>query len=209
MKKIGSKTIWVTVVATIVLAFSGSIQAGITSSAHDFQSLGWSGGEICVPCHTPHRADTSVTSSPLWNHDVTASTFTLYSSTTLDSTPGQPNGHSKLCLSCHDGSVALDSFGGATGTTFVTGNYLVGTDLSGSHPVSITYDTALATLDGGLYDPATQTSGLGGTIATDMLFNTGSVECTGCHDVHDGAGNDDLLWIDNAGSALCLTCHDK
>jgi hypothetical protein len=46
--------------------------------------------------------------------------------------------------------VALESYGGTTtGTTFVTGWGLIGTNLSNDHPVSIVYDSALATASGG------------------------------------------------------------
>jgi predicted CXXCH cytochrome family protein len=58
-----------------------------------------------------------------------------------------------------------------------------------------------------LFDPTTTPSGLGGTIDADMLF-TAKVECASCHDVHD-SGFPSLLVMDNAASALCLTCHDK
>lgn len=183
---------------------------GISGSAHDFSGKAWNTtGQICVVCHTPHFSDTTVTTAPLWNHEVTTATYTLYSSSTLDATVGQPNDESLLCLSCHDGTVALDNFGGNTGgTNFIGGGVKVGTDLSDDHPVSFTYNTALATADGGLYDPATQTSGLGGTIRADLLFSD-RLECASCHDPHNGAGIAKLLRKSNAASALCLTCHNK
>ena len=81
----------------------------IVGSAHDFSGEGWSGGEICLPCHTPHNADTTEPDAPLWNHAVTSALYTLYDSPTMDVAPEQPRPASKLCLSCHDGTVALDS----------------------------------------------------------------------------------------------------
>ncbi len=80
--------------------------------------------------------------------------------------------------------------------------------MSNDHPISFTYDAALATSDGELFDPSTISSGLGGTIAADMLFGN-KLECASCHDVHNAAGNPDLLVKANTASALCLTCHDK
>jgi predicted CXXCH cytochrome family protein len=190
------------------------VSAQISGTAHDFSGETWnSTGRICIVCHTPHQADTSIADAPLWNHEVTAvAAYTLYSSTTLNATLGQPNGLSRLCLSCHDGTVALENFGGASGgTNFVTaGNGLVGDglgDISTEHPIGFDYTTALATADGELHDPSTQASGLGGTITADLLFSD-SLECASCHDVH-GTGNSYLLRVDNAGSAFCLTCHDK
>ena len=147
----------------------------------------------------------------LWNHAVTTETYTLYSSPTMNAQTGQPDGVSRACLSCHDGTVALDSFGGATGTNFIGGGANFGTDLTNDHPVSFTYNNSLATVDGGLYQPTTTDSGLGGTIAADMLFGPGNdqVECASCHDVHNAAGIGALLLKSNVGSALCLTCHAK
>ncbi len=69
--------------------------------------------EICVFCHTPHGADTSQT--PLWNKTLAAKTYTVYTSNSLDAETiknaslDQPMGSSKLCLSCHDGAMALGS----------------------------------------------------------------------------------------------------
>jgi predicted CXXCH cytochrome family protein len=136
--------------------------------------------------------------------------FTPYDSATLDATPGQPAGVSLLCLSCHDGTVAIDSFGGATGTSFVSGAALVGTDLANDHPIGFTYDAALNAADPEVNDPTTTVSGLGGNIDVDMLFGLSNdqLECASCHNVHDDLfGN--FLIKDNAASALCLTCHDK
>ncbi len=189
-------------ILTICMLVASVASAAITGSKHDFSSLGWNGGgEICAPCHTPHNAN-GATGAPLWNHSESTATFTLYSSTTLDATVAAPAGVSKLCLSCHDGTVALDSFGGATGSTNISGTALVGTDLSNDHPVSFTYNTALATTDGGLKDPATDST------VNGLLFS-GKMECASCHDVHNGASLASLLRISNASSALCLTCHVK
>jgi len=184
---------------------------GITGSAHDFSQGTYNvSTEICNVCHTPHNAGSELV--PLWNHATTTATFTLYTSSTLNAALGQPEGVSKACLSCHDGTVAIDSFGGNTGSTSLasTDEHYLGTDLKNDHPISFTYDTTLASADGGLYDPATQNSGIttSGTIATDMLVSD-KLECSSCHDVHNSSGLSDLLVKSNAESALCLTCHDK
>lgn len=166
--------------------------------------------EICIPCHTPHNADVTVIDAPLWNHQVTVAVFTPYSSSTLNATVGQPNGSSKLCLSCHDGTVALDSWGGQTGTVFWSSghNDVMGTDLTDDHPISFTYDATLAFNDLELHDPTITNSGLGGTVSGDLLINN-QLECSSCHDVHNEFGNNYLLRIDNIASSLCLTCHNK
>ena len=183
----------------------------IVGSGHDFTSKSWNTtSEICIVCHTPHNANTSVADAPLWNHQLSAvASYTMYASGTMQSVAGQPDGSSKLCLSCHDGTVAMENFGGKTnGTNVMSGGSVLGTSLSNDHPISITYDAALASADGGLNNPATALSGLGGTIAANMLVS-GKMQCSSCHDVHNSAGIAHLLLKSNSGSALCLTCHKK
>lgn len=217
----------------IIVLFAFALQAtgGIKDTHHDFSRLGWTGGELCVPCHTPHNANTEVAGSPLWNHELTEAVHTPYTSQTLDATPGQPNGTSKLCLSCHDGTVAGDSFGGRQGAAFLpalwfSADPVLGLDLTNDHPVSFVFDAALAQQDGELHDPTVTVSGLGSTITEDLLRD-GKMECSSCHDVHvgrkpagaacaachtaPGLGVPETLSLRkaNAGSALCLTCHDK
>jgi len=192
--------------------------AAITGSAHDFSEESWAGNQVCGVCHTPHGSSGN-SLAPFWNHATTATNpFTLFQSLTLTATMAQPAGASKACLSCHDGTVAIDSFGGSTGTHFVSGDALIGTDLSNDHPVSFTYDTALATSDGGLNDPSTKTigaggGGLSGKKISEGLLADGKLECSSCHDVHKNKGYSQssakLLLVDNAKSALCLTCHNK
>lgn len=199
----------------VLPAYSGQV----AGSAHDFTTTGWSGGEICVACHTPHNAD-SAQAAQLWNHAVSTTNFSMYSSPSLDATgTGQPGGISRLCLSCHDGTVGVDSFGGTTGSTFMTGEKVVGSggNLADDHPISIRYDTALSLSDGSLKDPAitTTTVGLAGSksrtgTVDQLLLIDGTVQCTSCHDVHNNfTAGEPLLRISTAGSQLCLTCHDK
>ena len=198
-------------VAGLLWAGIASAQ-GITGSDHDFSAENWSGGAICIVCHTPHDSDPTVAAeAPLWNHALTAETFTLYSSTSLQGTVSATlNTRSILCLSCHDGVTALDSFGGTTGGTVMTGGAVLDTDLSNDHPVSITYTATTAANDGGLSDPTTTNVPISGTTIQQYMLSGGdSVECSSCHDVHNSTGFGALLKVDNAGSQLCLTCHTK
>jgi len=212
-------------ILTLSLLTAGVANAGtIQGTVHDLSANGYTGGQICVVCHTPHNSDTTVTEAPLWNHAVTTVNFTMYSSPTFDAVQDpQPTGSSKLCLSCHDGVTAIDSFGGNTGTTYITGSKAIGRggDLTDDHPISIIYDTALSVTDPGLNDPAATnvTIGVGsdktrtGTVAQLMTPNS-RVQCSSCHDVHNnfvGTGTNDqpLLKVTKAGSTICLTCHNK
>lgn len=197
---------------------------------HNFSTQSWNpynytttlGQQICQPCHTPHNAVTGV-EAPLWNHQMTTQTYTLYQSYKDGSYMGVTgiNGTSRLCLSCHDGSVALGSYGSQTGTTFLTGGANFGTDLSNDHPVSINYASALAGGYGGLRQTTylystwdtTLNAGAGGYTATTRAVSTmldinGEVQCTSCHYAH-GNSRGYQLRMSNRGSALCLACHSK
>jgi predicted CXXCH cytochrome family protein len=176
--------------------------ASIAGSDHDLSGRGWGSNQICVFCHTPHNAKTPQI-APLWNHNSTAATFTTYSSLTLNAVPGQPLGVSKACLSCHDGTIAIDTYGSRIGANMMTGSSLLGTDLSNDHPVSFLYNAALATADGGLVTPVSASA----VVANVPLFG-GQLECSSCHNVHDNSQGA-FLRMSNAGSALCLSCHTK
>ena len=156
----------------------------------------------CSGCHTPHHAE-SLAGVPLWNGSETTKVFDVYSSDTLDAVVGQPEGSSKLCLSCHDGSFAV-----------LAGSFMdFGSDLSTSHPISFIYDSALATADGSLKDPS-ENSTLGGTIKEDLLDSASMVQCSSCHDIHSsGVGEHYLRGYDYFngynGGDLCRMCHMK
>jgi predicted CXXCH cytochrome family protein len=164
--------------------------------------------DACVFCHTVHRANGA---TPLWNHSLSGVTnYIVYSSarlTALNVTIPQPNGASRLCLSCHDGTVALGSVSSRTTpinmqggtTTMPAGANNLGTDLSADHPISFIYDSALAARDSEIKDPGQLTGAV-------RLDNESQLQCTACHDPHNNQfGN--FLVMDNTGSALCLVCH--
>ncbi|HXE41981.1 MAG TPA: cytochrome c3 family protein [Candidatus Baltobacteraceae bacterium] len=164
-------------------------------------------GDVCIFCHTVHRANGQ---TPLWNHNMSGVTnYIVYSSPTLKAVVGQPNGSSRLCLSCHDGTVALGSVNSRTSTiqmqngvtTMPTGRGNLGTDLSGDHPISFIYDAALVAQDPALNNPAQLTGKV-------KLDHDKQMQCTSCHDPHDDQfGN--FLVMDNTASALCIACHNN
>jgi hypothetical protein len=242
--KMGLKKLLSVSALGVAMTITSQVSAGtIKGSAHDFSAQGWSGQQICLACHTPHNGATGAQQiAPLWGHDTTAATFTTYTgvagsgatagTTSMDATVLQPTGTSLLCLSCHDGTVAVDSFGGKSnggGTVFIgtlRATADLTTDLSNDHPISFTYDAALARTDGSLFDPTVQVvttlaSPSGGvrTGTIDQVLLEGSkVECSSCHDVHNtftgpapaaGAASNMLLKISLTNSDLCLACHNK
>lgn len=64
---------------------------------------------ICVYCHTPHGGNKQI-QAPLWNRTINPGNYTLYDKpTTLMRPIGLPGPNSLTCLSCHDGTIAIDS----------------------------------------------------------------------------------------------------
>jgi len=200
----------------------------VVGTAHDLSATGPGAKtnvqRVCVFCHTPHQATAAAGQYPLWNHTLsTTASYGVYSSPTLNASPTNIGGAtagsaavSNLCMSCHDGTVSVASMynppnevasvtvtagGNVSSAGLITGTPDLGTDLSDDHPVNFTYDTALATADGGLNDPAT-------TPAVAALLIGGEVQCSSCHDPHDDT-NAPFLVMDNTHSALCTTCHIK
>lgn len=211
-KLTGSSLAAAAAMIAIVWTVAQKTPAGIEGSRHDFSGID-ANQQLCAFCHTAHNADTSVVDAPLWDHDVTTRNYQLYNSPTLDAVPSQPEGASRLCLSCHDGTIAIDSYGGRSGVIFLGGDVAIGADeLTNDHPISFVYDDSLAIQDSELFLPSSSPSGLGDTIAKDLLFRN-QMECSSCHDVHNGASaaavNDNLLVVTQVQSRLCLTCHDK
>jgi predicted CXXCH cytochrome family protein len=200
---------WVAMlVAGLVVGVGSAALADIAGSAHDFVGDGWNPTEeICIVCHTPHDADMTVPDSPLWNHDVTEAVYSVYSSPTMDVPVGQPGFVSKLCLSCHDGTVALDSFGGAAGDDYIGSEFKIDTDLRDDHPVGIDWEHQTQEVlpsCSGCHFVHLPSSYVG------PPFFDGKLECATCHDVHNqGAPEPGLLRRTLAGSLLCLWCHGK
>jgi len=187
------------------LGFAVTSFAAIAGTAHDLSYL--ANDQICVYCHTPHNADSTV--EPLWNADLSTATFTAYTSSTFDGSATMDAdpviGPSRLCMSCHDGTVAIDSAIGGT-TSIGTGGALLGVDLTNDHPIGFNYNAAQG-LDAEI-QPSTAVLGSG--VISDFLFGANNImTCASCHDVHGVTGVGQFLLEDNAGSALCLRCHIK
>ena len=193
--------IWGTL-AVAGLLVSGSAGAEIAASAHDFTQGGAqiTTTTMCSACHTPH-ASIGNSDAPLWDRTASAvTTWTAYTSDTMEHIPGDPAGVSLLCMSCHDGTVALDSFGGATGGITIAAGFIRAADMNNDHPIGFLYNGAIAG-DGGLVATAT-------VAAAGVLDTAGNVQCSSCHDVHNdleaAAG---LPQVEFA--TLCQTCHAK
>jgi predicted CXXCH cytochrome family protein len=185
------KSLFILIALSAVLLSAGQAAAVIAGSAHDLTISGLANGsnQICLPCHTPHNADYTNPDLPLWNRDQPPES----------SFPGA-GWASDVCLSCHDGTIAVDKFGEFPGTTLMTavngGRYVVN-QVDGTHPLG----------DNAIYADSTTPMEPGITnSSTPVKTFLDRVECSSCHNVHDNSyGN--FLAMSNDGSALCLACH--
>lgn len=222
----GRTALWITVAAMVILlvgAWPADAQftagTGILNSRHDFRDDAWFIADpdhnntyqktnVCRVCHKPHHA-MEAASSLLWNHELSTASYTMYDSSWSSTIDGaqdpQPSGTSRLCLGCHDGTVALENWDGVTtGTTFADSlGASLGVDLEQTHPISIEYDEAA---DTGL-NPTSTAMPTGSTIAEVLDF--GKVQCRSCHDVHNVETTSGHMLTRGSGHDLCLTCHNK
>jgi predicted CXXCH cytochrome family protein len=199
------------VLVLLLLAAVSRAQSGkVKHSPHNLSASGTgpirAGSEdaICIFCHTAHNASAT---APLWNRRNPVLTYTTYESSTLKSVPGQPTGTSRLCLSCHDGTIALGDVrsrrGGIPMTVagpMPTGRSKLGLDLSDDHPISMSYQEAVSE-SGGTLRPTAHADG------RPLVGEDGQVQCTSCHDPHDNSFGQFLRTTPVSG-ALCLSCHD-
>ena len=183
---------------------------GIVSSKHNMSVSGPGPVKatveqpVCAFCHIPHREGQV---QPLWQASRRV-TYTTYDSSTIKAKIGQPTGVSRLCLACHDGTIAPGMLQGKSRALYLSGGMLtmpagrtnLGVDLSDDHPISFVYDNALAARNGQLSYPA---SLLASPVKLDQ---SGQLQCTSCHDSHDDRYGKFLV-MDNRYSALCTTCH--
>lgn len=218
------------VVATAVMGQTisqGTTTNGfIKGSGHDFSQAKytWSGGEICKPCHTPHNAVHPEVSTRIWAHELSVNSYQTAYTGGVDSggnpiniatpTIGALDNYSRLCMGCHDGTVAVDSFAGAPGTgggvmgvaAGTTAAMNLGTDLSKDHPVGI--DAKYTNLNAG-------------TASTGTLTNTSSsmqlaVWSPSRNTYQIGTGSQKLSLVNVSGAADgtgdfvvgCGTCHN-
>ncbi len=211
--------------------------AGIANTVHNLSTSG-SGTiiateetQVCVFCHTPHNSNPAV---PLWNHEMSGASYTLYNSEYLQRAGYEAvvdvGSRSKLCLSCHDGTVAIGSvynLGGGPATITLVGGVTtlpdtstayIDTDLTDDHPVAIKYDTGITinffhgTKSMELTTPAPPVDP---NYQGVRLYppNPGYVECTSCHDPHVETEKFLVIWnaagLATTISDICATCHTK
>ena len=188
MKESQSSKVWITgltLFGVLCGAIVTNVNAGIAESVHNLGVTGTgpsaNGGsrnqftgtaEICVFCHTPHGGDSSA-AAPLWNRNLNTpsaySTYDQLGTSTFDAKIADVGSVSIACLSCHDGTIALDSMinepgSGADNPGFSAGSWRgddnspggvgendnravlkpgivqnLGTDLTNDHPIGMQF----------------------------------------------------------------------
>jgi len=160
--------------------------------------------QVCIFCHISHKGSPD---APLWNRSTTQTNFELFPNQKLipkGTLRNQPQGASRICLSCHDGTISLlpRRSGGehielsnvGPGAILPDGRTKLGTILSDDHPVSIPIDPSNNKIQ--IIQPTTGSK----SIPQDW------VECTSCHDAHNNQFGKFLV-KNNTHSELCLDCH--
>lgn len=218
MKSMKLRSLLGATAVTALLLTGGSVQAQIANTLHNLGSTAAAGQnsapnvqDLCVFCHTPHGSDTSA-SVPLWNRALDATPGTTYTTydqlgtSTLDGQVLAVGSVSLACLSCHDGTQALDSVinapgsggfnpagariagSGLTGprvnaaTGILNPNIItnLGTDLQDDHPVGVQY---------GGFTPA----GAAGQIDADFVVPSTATRTLA------GGTTTNIWWVDTAG----------
>jgi len=191
---------WAIVAVALVASPGAQAQSRVANTVHNLSTMVSQPTGVCVFCHTPHNASPT---RALWNLALPGVTYQLYSSSTLKATLDQPSGSSRLCLSCHDGILAMGNLrvpppGGEPAIGPLIGPDVLGTDLSDDHPISFTYDSQLALNAGNLADPA--------DLPASIRLEGGQLQCTSCHNPHEDQ-RPMFLRMDNQNGALCTACH--
>lgn len=211
-----------------------AVYAAIANSRHDMASGSTttgpkSGGatptdQTCIFCHSPHKV---ARQSLLWNRIPTGDYGFTANQVTQKGTAypvaAAVNSETKACLSCHDGTSALNSLAnpGPGGAPTMTSNVvgaaydIVGTTIDTNHPVSMPYPTtgsdpeylatvaAACTNASGVCTAGSANIQLYGTVAPYRI------ECGSCHEPHGRYANAFFLRETTATSTICKACHVK
>jgi hypothetical protein len=216
-------------VVLVPILISGNAQSqskNVAGTVHNLSVTGpgeiksQSETEVCKFCHIPHNA---VVPSPLWGQAL--SRVEHYDvpdigSGMKDREPApQPDGSSRLCLSCHDGTVALGEIAGGppiqmSGSWRLTRDRpgFIGTDLSGSHPVSFVVPDSRSGDTSGERDMGIKPLDVILSDTGVRLDDKGKMQCTTCHNPHEDQfyqpGEVPHFWVKPTVEEVCLTCHE-
>ena len=230
----------------VLSAFGASLAYGagsVVDSKHNMNVVSAANadiqGRVCAFCHTPHHAldSNEADYNPLWSHTFTTQIFDEYQSPTLQGANDAIDvlaGSSRLCMSCHDGAIAVDQHYSFAGNDLRTGDswgeIAVAGDrsLTNDHPIGFDYalvggssnntgttpKAAVAGEDPEIRGTTTPLLADGGRTIADLMLDDGTgamiMTCGSCHDVHDTYSVDTYFLVGKQdGSQICLTCHIK
>jgi predicted CXXCH cytochrome family protein len=214
-------TLWASVAMTLAFARMSMAQTtppvpADTLGMHNLTAASGSsvttqGSLGCTFCHAPHSGIGGVT--PLWNQTLSLQSYTPYTSTTYKQQGASQmvmGKASSLCLSCHDGTVAVGQTA-AYGKIPVNGSLnnqdVLGTNLMGSHPFSL----VLPIKDAPDLAASLVAQGVTADPKQAVTLVNGNVECTSCHNPHAQAIDpvaQNFLVRDSSNGQMCLACHD-
>ncbi|MGA7382403.1 MAG: hypothetical protein WBX03_16255 [Terriglobales bacterium] len=237
-RTIGLVLLMAAIVTSMGFASPKPSKSAIINSAHDlragFAQYGYNSYALCNYCHIAHKVAASTYPANigplLWNHTLSSVTaygvyssdiFNSYGTDIADLGPLNTGAYttSNMCLSCHDGTVAIASFydygdQGLNGKTYLDGegNQITTMptdntlrDLTNVHPVNFTYYGASWIPQAGVLAPASLTSVDG---AGAVPLENGKLQCWTCHDAHNGASSIfEQNFPTQASGTFCTYCH--
>ena len=202
-------------------------QSGVAGTVHNLSVSGpgeiksLTETEICKFCHIPHSA---VVPAPLWGHRMSEGQryeVPEMGRATGGGTPApQPDGASRMCLSCHDGTVALGDVAGEPRPINMAGTQMlqhgqrgyIGSDLSGSHPISFVLKDNGDAFGNGQTDMYVKPVNVIRGDPDVRLDKQGKMQCTTCHDPHADRyyqpGRVPRFWVKPTLEEVCFTCHE-
>jgi hypothetical protein len=202
---------------------------GVVGGPHDMTMYGYvdSQQRVCAFCHTPHHAATTGGEYlPLWSRAQDTKPFNVaYNSSTINATELQNStsdkaiGPTRLCMSCHDGTIAPDQhYGASAGAATLTGDNFsvvgngagVGSGAAGltnDHPVGFDYAAvAIGPDTGKTPDAATLALAANNSNTDPWIRNPNANYLDNALSLKVA----DRLYIGADGKAYmtCATCHD-
>jgi hypothetical protein len=202
---------------------------GVVGGPHDMTVYGYvdSQSRVCAFCHTPHHAATTGGEYlPLWSRAEDTKPFNVaYNSSTInasglqEATSDKAIGPTRLCMSCHDGTIAPDQHYGATaGAATLNGDNFsavgngagVGSGAAGltnDHPVGFNYPAvAIGPETGSAPDAATLAAAANDPNTDAWIRNPNAAYLGNTM----GLKVADRLYVAANGNAYmtCATCHD-
>ena len=163
---------------------------------HDFSKLTGREDDSCSACHLPHVQIGEEDLSNLGAGELFKIARQRPALATGRYTPGPT---SMICLTCHNGSVAVSTVGTAHAMRSASGGAWSPSFATRDHPIGVLYPDRKKG-----FRPKAGVEAIG-----KIKLPDGRVECISCHDQHEEEELPHLLVMSNKRSALCLSCHEK